>query len=418
MTMVLAFTGIALILLSAVLSVAEIATFTLDSSKLRTLESEGFHGAEELSALRDDPLATRGALIITTVTLDGAAIGLLMLSGTLETHLGGALGGMLAALAITVLVAEVLPRTFSGRRPVRVALGMSGVLRRTVRVVNVVLSPLDRLGTHFGRRGSEAGATPAERVVREMTEIGQEEGVVDEKENLLVERAFRLDELTAWDVMTPRVDVFSWRDSLTLEEIVGELGDVPYSRVPVHGDSVDDITGILYVREALEAYVAGRGEMRLSALAREPLFLPGSSRLTRLLEKFQARRIHMGIVADEFGGTDGLVTLEDVLEELVGEIVDETDTEEESIIKVSRNEMIVTGSIDLREVNHVFHVSLPKLEHRSLNGLLLEELGHVPQAGEVLEITGIRLEVIEATDTQVTRVRMTRMGPTTDGDSP
>lgn len=417
MTLVLASIAIALILTSALLSAAETATFALAASKLRTLESERFRGAEKLNALRDDPLATRGALIVTSVTLDGAAVGLLTLSGALETGLWGPIGGMLSSLAITVLIAEVLPRTFARDRPVRVALGMSGSLSRIVGVVNTALSPLGRLGSHLDRLGDEEGSTPEERVVREMTEIGQEEGIVDEKENLLVERAFQLDELTAWDVMTPRVDVFSWRDSLTLEEIMGELSDVPYSRVPVHGSSIDDITGILYVREALEAYVAGRGDMTLSTLAREPLFVPGSSQLNRLLEKFQARRIHMGIVADEFGGTDGLVTLEDVLEELVGEIVDETDTEEESIIKVSRNEVIVTASTDLREVNHVFNVALPQLEHRSLNGLLLEELGHVPDTGETLMIAGVLLEVIEATDTQVVRVRLTRASASSDGES-
>jgi len=416
MMLVLVSIATLLMLLSALLSTAESAIFALDPSQLRTLESERFRGSEALKALRDAGEATRGALIVTSISLDGAAVGFVTIAGVLETTLWGPVGGMLSGLAITVLVAEVLPRTFASGRPVRIALGMAPAVASIVGIVNGGLSPLGRLGSHLESLGDEEGSTPEQRVVREMTDIGRKEGVVDAKENLLVERAFRLDERTAWDVMTPRVDVFSWQNSLSLKEIVGELGDVPYSRVPVHGDSVDDITGILYVREALEAYVAGRGEASLSTLAQEPLFVPGSSPLTRLLEQFQSRRVHMGIVADEFGGTDGLVTLEDVLEELVGEIVDETDTEEESIVRVSSSEIIVSGGTNLRDVNHALTVFLPQLEHRSMNGLLLEELGHVPEAGETLTLAGVLLEVTEATDTQVVKVQVTRLESTRPAD--
>ena len=253
------------------------------------------------------------------------------------------------------------------------------------------------------------GASQEERDVRELTQLGQEEGLVGEEEHLLVERAFRLDELTAWDVMTPRVDIFAWKDSLTLEEIIGELKSVPYSRVPVYTETTDDISGILYVREAYEHYVAGRTTMPLSRLARDPLFVPGSLPLTRLLHKFQAGRIHMGIIADEFGGTDGLATLEDILEELVGEIVDETDVDEEALIRISRTQLIAPGGMDVREINDAFKVALPQLEHRSLNGFIIEELGHVPQQGETVERAGVKIEILTASDTQVLTARLTKL---------
>ncbi len=253
------------------------------------------------------------------------------------------------------------------------------------------------------------GPSQEERDVRELTQLGQEEGLVGEDEHLLVERAFRLDELTAWDVMTPRVDIFAWKDSLTLEEIIGELKSVPYSRVPVYRDTTDDISGILYVREAYENYVAGRTTMTLARLARDPLFVPGSLPLTRLLHQFQARRIHMGIIADEFGGTDGLATLEDIIEELVGEIVDETDVDEEALVRISRTQLMAPGGIDVREINYAFNVTLPQLEHRSLNGFLLEELGHVPEPGETVERAGVKIEILTASDTQVLTARLTKL---------
>ena len=148
------------------------------------------------------------------------------------------------------------------------------------------------------------------------------------------------------------------------------------------------------------------------------IFNPGNLSLTRLMKDFQARRIHLGIVADEFGGTDGLVTLEDALEELVGEIVDETDLPEEPLIRISRNEIIADGALDLREINYAFNVSLPQLEHRSLNGFIIEELGYVPERGESLERQGVRIDVVDATETQVVRARVRKIvSPSLPDDS-
>jgi len=128
-----------------------------------------------------------------------------------------------------------------------------------------------------------------------------------------------------------------------------------------------------------------------------------------LLEQFRTRRIHLGVVVDEHGGIDGIVTLEDILEELVGEIVDETDEPEEPIVRINRNEVLVRGTADLREINHFFNTAFPILEHRSLNGYLLEELGRVPDEGHTLERVGVRIEILKATETQVTRVRLRRV---------
>ena len=206
----------------------------------------------------------------------------------------------------------------------------------------------------------------------------------------------------------PSGPVFAWQDSLALKEIVGDLEKVPFSGYRFT-ESVDDITGILHVREVYQNYVSGRGDTPLKGLAREPFFVPGSLSLTRLLRDFQARRIHLGIVADEFGGTDGLVTMEDILEELVGEIVDETDLPEEPLIRISKNEVIADGALDLREINYAFNVSLPQLEHRSLNGFIIEELGYVPERGESLERQGVRIDVVDATETQVVKARVRKL---------
>lgn len=405
-------TAFLVLLLSALISAAETAVFSVGESRLRTLQEEGFRGAEELAHLRAEPRPFQTAFHLANTVANLIPMGLLAGAGAVDWGIFGFLLTLPGAVIVVVLVGELLPRALAAQHPIRVALASAPILTWAERLVRPLLAPLVRLEGFIAHRvrGPEAAtATPEEREVREMTTLGKEEGVVEEEEHLLVERAFRLDELTAWEIMTPRVDVFAWNDALSLERIVDGLANVPYSRVPVYGENIDDVTGILYVREAYETYASGRGDTSLAAISREPFFVPGSLSLTRLLRAFQARRIHMGIVMDEFGGTDGLVTLEDVLEELVGEIVDEVDVPEEMIVRVSQNEVIVDGSTDLRDINRYFGTAfLPVAEHRSLNGYLLHELGRVPEDREIVERDGVRIEVVEATDTQVTRARLTR----------
>lgn len=404
-TVLLASTGL-LLAASALLSAAEAATFAVGASRLRTLLDEGFRGAERLQEARDRAEHVHAAAFLVSTLLNSAAVGLLVGAAALLHGPTGIAVAIPLAVVGVLLVAEALPRAVSSRRSIRLALASAPTLLATARITAPLLAPFLRLDEMLQRRGSEEGESPDAREVRELSELGQREGVVGEEEQQLVERAFRMDELAAWDVMTPRVDIFAWSDALPLEEIIPQLHTVPYSRVPVYGESIDDITGILYIREAYEAWVAGRGGLPLSRLAREPFFLPGSLSLPRLLRDFQTRRLHMGIVADEFGGTDGLVTLEDVLEELVGEIEDERDVAEEMLLRISRDEIEVDAGIELREVNYAFTLSLPQLEHRSLNGFLLEEMGRVPSPGDRLELPGLDIEILEATETQVLRARL------------
>jgi len=394
---------------SALGSASETATFAIGTSQLRTMEEEGFRGAKALGELRIRAEQTRAALLFLNTLFNTVAVGTVVLLGhTLGGTAGGGLG-LLAGSVAVLIFGQGIPRLLASRHPTRFALAAAPAVLTLEKWLVALTKPLRKLAAGVIRNGGADGSSQEERDVRELAELGQEEGLVGEDEHLLVERAFRLDELTAWDVMTPRVDIFAWKDSLTLEEIIGELKSVPYSRVPVYQDTTDDISGILYVREAYENYVAGRTTMTLSQLARDPLFVPGSLPLTRLLHQFQARRIHMGIIADEFGGTDGLATLEDVLEELVGEIVDETDVDEEALIRISRTQVLAPGGIDVREINYAFNVALPQLEHRSLNGFLLEELGHVPAPGETVERAGVKIEILTASDTQVLTARLTKL---------
>lgn len=399
--------GVAM-LASALLTAAELAIFDPSDARVRTLADEGFRGGVALAELRQRPERVLVLLRLADALADMAAG---VLSGYVAYLLWGTPGLVIAvgvaALGILYL-GELLPIGLATNHGLRLALATAPVLLPVARALGPVLSLLARMA-RVRPQPKENGAGATETEIRQLTALGHDEGVIEEHERELIERAFRLDRTQVWDIMTPRVDVFAWRDTLRLRDIALELGTLRFSRVPVYGENIDDITGVMYVRDAYQALVSGQRDVTVRSLAREPLVVPGSVPLTKLLRDFQNRRIHLAIVVDEYGGTDGLVTLEDVIEELVGEIVDETDVAEEPILRVSRTEILALGDADLREINHFFNTTLPQLEHRSLNGWLLEELGRVPEPGEALERDGVRIEVLEATETQVMRARLKRV---------
>ena len=396
------------LLLSATLTAAQTAAFQISESRMRTLKSEGFKGAEALTEVRRRAGHVGSSVRLITDTLNLGTMGIGVATGVLTLERGPPALYVMVGVVIIIVFADALPRSIAARHPGNLALASASGLISLTQWTRWISVPVSRLEDALAKN-REDELSMEERELREIQEIGQEEGVLEESENLLVERAFRLDELTAWDAMVPRVDIFAWQEDLTLSEIIDGLPDVPYSRVPVYKDSVDDVTGILYVREAYERISQGMHDLKLHQISRAPFFVPGSLSLAQLMRDFQAKRIHMGIVADEFGGTDGLVTLEDVLEELVGEIRDETDVEEEEIRRVSRNQIECDAGVDVRDINQALGVTLPKLEHRSLNGLILEELGHVPSVGEKLLCGDVRIEIMQATETQVIRAQVTRL---------
>ena len=396
------------LLLSATLTAAQTAAFQVSESRIRTLKSEGFKGAEALTQVRRRAGNVGSSVRLITDTLNLGTMGIGVATGVLTLERGPPALDVMVGVVIIIVFADALPRSIAARHPVKLALASASGLLSLTQWTRWISVPVSRLEDALVKN-REDELSMEERELREIQEIGQEEGVLEESENLLVERAFRLDELTVWDAMAPRVDIFAWQEDLTLSEIIDGLPDVPYSRVPVYKDSVDDVTGILYVREAYEHISQGMHDLKLHQISRTPFFVPGSLSLAQLMRDFQAKRIHMGIVADEFGGTDGLVTLEDVLEELVGEIRDETDVEEEEIRRISRNQIECDAGVDVRDINQALGVTLPKLEHRSLNGLILEELGHVPSVGEKLLCDDVRIEIMQATETQVIRAQVTRL---------
>lgn len=401
---------VGLIILSGFFSGAEIAFFSITQPKVRALVDERRAGARALASIKAEPEKLLITILIGNNVANIAAASVATYAA-IQTF--GSVGVGLATGVVTLLVlffGEIAPKSFAARNATRLALMAAPVVIGLSRVMLPLVWPLERL-VQAVLPGGNPVPRVTERDIRTMTRMGLQAGEIEEHERHIIERAFTLDRRRAWEVMTPRVEIFSWSADLKLSEVARSLGDVRYSRVPLYGASPDDVTGVLHVRDAYLALLSGHRDVPLGELAREPLFVPESISLINLLEQFRTRRIHMGLVVDEHGGIDGLVTLEDILEELVGEIVDETDVPEEPIVRINRNELLIQGTADLREINHFFNTTFPLLEYRSLNGYLLDELGRVPVAGEEIERLGVTIEILQATDTQVTRVRMRRPVP-------
>jgi putative hemolysin len=398
-----------LLALSAFFSGSEIALFSLGEARVRALREEGRRGSRALERLKANPERLLATILVGNNIVN---IGAASLATAVALDLYGSAGVAYATGLMTLLVlifGEITPKGLATAHADAYSLFVAPTIYFLSRILFPVVTPLEKLTRWFVRRSQREGRlTVTEGEIREMTAIGHREGAIDEHERRIIERAFRLDETRAWDIMTPRVDIFAWPAERSLASITAELPTLRFSRVPVFRESVDDIVGILYMRDAYQALISGQRDVKLGELAREPFFVPGSIPLTHLLSDFQTRRIHMGVVIDEYGGTDGLVTLEDILEELVGEIVDETDLDREPLVRISRDELMVEGGADLREINFFFNTALPQLEHRSLNGYLLDELGYVPRPEEEIVRDGVLIRILESSETQVLKAILTR----------
>jgi CBS domain containing-hemolysin-like protein len=406
-----------LIALSGFFSGSEIALFSIPDTRAEGLADEGRRGATALVRLKSN--ADR--LLITLLIGNNVAnIGAASVATYAATEAFGSAGVGIATGGMTLLVlffGEIVPKSFAAANAEKISLAIAPIFLALSKALAVLVVPLEALTRSVLPSSEGIIPTVTEAEIRALTEIGHEVGEIDPHERRIIQQAFKLDTTQAWEVMTPRVGIFAWPADRALSDIAPELQTVPFSRIPVYGDSLDEVTGILYVRDAYQALVSGQRDVKLGWLAREAMFVPATVVLSQLLAEFQARRIHAGIVVDEHGGTDGLITLEDILEELVGEIVDETDVPSEPFKRVGKDTIVVEGGVDLREINHFFNCTLPVLEHRSLNGYLMQVFGRVPDPRESAEVEGLRIEVISSSDKHVTRARITRV-PGPGGEEP
>jgi CBS domain containing-hemolysin-like protein len=241
--------------------------------------------------------------------------------------------------------------------------------------------------------------------VEALIEAGQEEGILQESDRELIQSVVEFGEKTVREVMTPRPEIVAVPVDTTVEQFTELLRTKPYSRVPVYQGSIDNIQGIVFAHDVLQVPDAEARTRTVRELMKPAYFVPESKRVSSLLREMQKENTHMAIVVDEYGGTAGVVTIEDLVEEIVGEIRDEHEAEAD-IVRESDNSYIVPGSMDVDRLEKLFHVRPEEREATTVAGLVSEILGRIPEQGEVVEDNGLRFEILESTDRRVERLRI------------
>ena len=399
-----------LIGLSAVISTAEIGFFSVNETRLRALAQNGSKRAAKALKLRSDPQRLLSTILVGD-RLVGTAIPMFATFMTLNIYGGQsvfeeAIAVMVGILTFVLLVAvDVIPKTLAAKFAVPVTLNMA----YPVYWVELLLTPLLFFMVPLIHKltGGKGLTLPlvTEEELKIMLDQGGKAGEIESEEVKMIKNVFQLKDITAEDAMTPRIYVFALDGSLQLKEAQELLFQSKYSRIPVYDGTLDNITGILYKTKALTELAKDRSDVRLRDIAHPPLFVPAGKTADDLMKQFQQEKRHMGIVVNEFGGVMGLVTLEDLVEEVVGEIVDETDITEELIKRIGKNQILVHGRTEVRKVNDFLKVELGD-EALTIGGLMQESLGRIPKAGEELRIENCRLVVHEADPRSIRSVQI------------
>ncbi len=276
---------------------------------------------------------------------------------------------------------------------------------------------LDKIKALFGFRGSPDTTEELENEIQELLEEGEEQGLITSEEERLISSIFEFRDTTASEIMTPSVEIVSANEHSSIEELVCLINEAGYTRIPIYRETHDHIIGFLHAKDLLRIW-PGVVEKTFSVneLLNAPTLIPESKPITELLSEFQATKNHMAFVVDEFGSVRGLITLEDVIEEIVGDIDDEHDQNNDELRIVDDSTVIVDAKIDTEEVESYFAVTLPEGPYESIGGLIIHQLGRVPKVGAVVETDSLTLKVTGADKRRVTMVEVTReKGPNAAG---
>lgn len=335
-----------------------------------------------------------------------------------ESIAGGALPGAMAFLSMTFLVlvfGEILPKVYCRQHHDTLGPRVVGPLRALYRILEYPIRFLMWISNMFIRlfggepSGQDVFVTADD--LKTLIEVGQEQGLLEEGETEMLHSIFELSETPVREVMTPRVDMVYVEVTDELEKVLETFEDHDFSRIPVIDDNRDNVVGVLYMKDLLHRW---RSEKINGSLVRDlmrpPLFIPESKRIDDVLEQFQREKTHIAIVVDEYGGTEGLVTIEDVLEEIVGEIEDEFDEVKELVIQTSEGTWIAEASVDLDDLEDELDVEWSEdADYESLAGMLIESHGDLPKPNDVVEHDGFRFTILEANERKIDRVQIERI---------
>jgi putative hemolysin len=416
--LLLGLAGLALLLgFSALLNGAEAAYFSLGRLRLRHL-AESEEASEALAPLISRPHELLVTLLVGITLID---IGASSLAAFVAERLFGGWGLAVAIGTMIFLITvftEVLPMTLALESPRRFAAWVShpvAWLSVALAPVRVLLGGLTRVTLKALGASEQREPLLTTEELRTLVDAGERAGVVERDEREMIHRALELEDIPVRAVMVPRPDMFCLELSTPPQKILESLRENLHSRVPVYAGSIDQIVGILYTRDLLPHVRGIPPDFDLRAHLHPPYFVPESKRAHALLKEFQAKKLHMAIVVDEYGSTSGLVTLEDVLEELVGEIADEFDVEERLIQPLDARTFRVSGKLPIDELNAALGFALSSEAYDTVAGWVLDLFGRIPHRGERIETVGATVTVERVERTRIVEVLVSRRRTAPEG---
>ena len=416
------------ILLNAVLKMAYVALINAHKARLRELAEEGNQRAEKALSLAGDAtrLLASQQLIDLLLRFSIALVAAVALAPPLDNALVGrqassaladmlAYGGVLLVVAIiTLIFGEMLPANIALGHADQIAMWSASPINLLSRLLAPALQLMQWISGQFAApfvgRGSSSLVTEEE--IKMMVDAGSEGGAIEDEEKEMIYSIFQFGDTLAREVMVPRIDMVALEINTPLEEALKVIVEAGHSRIPVYEDSIDHLRGLLYAKDLLALWRDGDTQRPIRDILRPAYFVPESKKAVELLTELQQRKIHLAIVVDEYGGTAGLVTLEDLIEEIVGEIRDEYDFNEEEVYQqVGENEYIFDAGIDLDDFNRLLDIDLPTDESDTLGGFVFSKLGKVPEEGEQIETEDVHLEVLSVDDRRIRKIRVVKIPP-------
>jgi CBS domain containing-hemolysin-like protein len=406
----------ALVLFGSVLAAAEASLTRTSRVRALAIQEEGRRNAETLVKIESDPPRYLNAVYLTVMfAQNGSAI----LVAILAERQFGSSWVTLASFVFTLLYfvfVEAMAKTFAVLHTDRVALALSPIVWFLGRVLAAPTRILIGLANVLlPGRGLKQGPFVSEEEIRSMAEVGSEEGSIDEGEKELIHSIFEFGDTIVREVMVPRPDIVAIEDDKTLRDVQQLVLSHGYSRIPVFHDSLDEVKGVVFAKDVLKALHQGKRDMPLSEIMRPAHFVPETKRVAELLKEMQREKFHQALVYDEHGSVTGIVSLEDLLEELVGEIADEYDREEPEVLELGDGIYRVSGKASIDDVNELLRTELPDEEWDTVAGLMLDLLGRMPEKGEEVSFRGLNLKADKVQGRRIASVLITRSDENGEG---
>ena len=424
-----------LILINAFFAATEIAFISLNDAKIEKQAKEGNKKAKQIKKMLREPSKFLATIQI-GITLAGFLSSAFAadafaddLAPALENlmPLGLAVWRNISIILITIILSyfslifgELVPKRLAMRNSEKIAFGTIGIIRAisiiTAPFVKLLTASTNGISKLFGITGTDE-ETVTEEEIRMMVDVGEEKGSIKEEEKELINNVFEFNDKVVSEIMIHRKDIYAIDINSDIDNILKELDEYKYSRIPVYEENIDNIVGMLFIKDLL-ANVKKKDKVKISKIIREPYFVSENKQIDELFRDLQKNKHQLAIVLDEYGGTAGLVTMEDIIEELVGNIFDEYDDEEKEFEKIDDNTFLISGSVSIHDLRKILGVEIPEGEYDTLSGYLIELLGRIPSDDEkpVIETKRVTYKIEDYEEKRILWVKACRNNVEEDND--